>query len=388
MFDETFDDIVAGFYRAAAGEQAWSDALRPFKRAVAATAIHLHAVDEREVRVVFSHLASDLPAEAEVDYVCRFHHIDPRARLVMGLQPGQWMHCWEHFDPAFVAADPFYQQFLIPYGGRYVSGVKLLQDEALHVVLGVHRGHGSQPLAGDEIVVCKRLAQHMAQALQLHRRQLQQRSEGRLGMELLARLRAPVLLVDPDRRILACNPAARDLLGRNAAVVENQGRVQGRSALDDRDLLAALGRVTRDGTQPGGPAAIDRVFVRLRGIRAAGDALGVYLVALRPGETLGAFGERTLAMLLLHEAGSRLDLDPFIVAAAFELTPAEARVALAVAGGHATEAIAQRHGASIHTVRSQLATIFQKTGTARQADLVSLLASMPIAAVGPATGHP
>ena len=110
-------------------------------------------------------------------------------------------------------------------------------------------------------------------------------------------------------------------------------------------------------------------------------ALGLYLYALRPRETLYAFGDQPLAMLLLHEPGHRVELDPFVVAAAFDMTPGESRGAVAMAQGKSLEPIAQRHAVTINTVRSQLQTILDKTGTTRQAELVSLLAALPMAAL-------
>jgi len=57
-----------------------------------------------------------------------------------------------------------------------------------------------------------------------------------------------------------------------------------------------------------------------------------------------------------------------------KLTPAEARIALGIARGDALAAIAKAHGISIATVRTQLKSVFAKTGTHRQAQLVALLA--------------
>jgi hypothetical protein len=39
MTDDCFDDIVAGFYRAAAGDIGWIEALTPFQRALSAWAV-------------------------------------------------------------------------------------------------------------------------------------------------------------------------------------------------------------------------------------------------------------------------------------------------------------------------------------------------------------
>ncbi len=57
----------------------------------------------------------------------------------------------------------------------------------------------------------------------------------------------------------------------------------------------------------------------------------------------------------------------------FKLSKAEARVAKLLAEGLAPRTIADRLHVSIHTVRSQLQSIFQKTDTCRQAELTSLL---------------
>jgi DNA-binding CsgD family transcriptional regulator len=60
----------------------------------------------------------------------------------------------------------------------------------------------------------------------------------------------------------------------------------------------------------------------------------------------------------------------------FELTPAEARIAVRVGAGEDLVSIADELGIAKETARRQLASVFQKTGVNRQAELVSLLASL------------
>jgi DNA-binding CsgD family transcriptional regulator len=381
MTDDCFDDIVAGFYRAATGDIGWIEALTPFQRALSAWAVYLHGIDLSRDCIAFGYNASDLPAEVELDYIRAYHRIDPRAAIVIGLEPGQWLHCWEHFDDDFVATDPFYQEFLIPHGGRYVSAVKLLQTSSTSVFLGVHRGRGSRTLDATEIAFCRRLGRHLAEALVLHDATLKQRNQGRLGAELLTRLRAPVVLIDDQRRVHHANPAAHALLQDGCSVVASSGRLYCRRPSDDSALVQGLRGLFRTDDIGAEAAPVDKVFLRANA-SSGHAALGLYLYALRPTDTLQAFGPQPLAMLLLHTLGAHLELDPFVVAAAFDLTPAEARVAVATAHGASVDQIAHRHGVSHHTVRSQLRIVFRKTGAARQAELVSLLASLPPVAIG------
>jgi DNA-binding CsgD family transcriptional regulator len=60
----------------------------------------------------------------------------------------------------------------------------------------------------------------------------------------------------------------------------------------------------------------------------------------------------------------------------FGLTPAEVRLAQAIFEGASVRQIAARFGISSNTVRVQLASIFAKTHTNRQADLVALLSRL------------
>ena len=57
----------------------------------------------------------------------------------------------------------------------------------------------------------------------------------------------------------------------------------------------------------------------------------------------------------------------------FGLTPSETRLAQLLACGDTVEEVAQALGVKLTTVRSQLAVIFSKTGTHRQAKLVAIL---------------
>lgn len=64
-----------------------------------------------------------------------------------------------------------------------------------------------------------------------------------------------------------------------------------------------------------------------------------------------------------------------ILAALFDLTPAEARLATALASGRSTQEAAMEIGIAVKSARSYLERIFRKTGTNRQSQLVALLKS-------------
>jgi DNA-binding CsgD family transcriptional regulator len=69
--------------------------------------------------------------------------------------------------------------------------------------------------------------------------------------------------------------------------------------------------------------------------------------------------------------------DPAILIDAFDLTPSEATLAIDLLCGLSVGEVAVKQGRSIATVRTHLASILAKTGTARQSGLVRLLSRLP-----------
>lgn len=62
----------------------------------------------------------------------------------------------------------------------------------------------------------------------------------------------------------------------------------------------------------------------------------------------------------------------------FGLSAAEARLARAICHGNSVEEYARDQGLRLPTVRTQLSSVFHKTGTERQATLVRLIAGIPV----------
>jgi DNA-binding CsgD family transcriptional regulator len=64
----------------------------------------------------------------------------------------------------------------------------------------------------------------------------------------------------------------------------------------------------------------------------------------------------------------------------FDLSPAEAKVARAIAAAKPIDALSQSLKLSKETIRSQLKAVFAKTGVTRQAELVALLSGSHLSA--------
>jgi DNA-binding CsgD family transcriptional regulator len=174
----------------------------------------------------------------------------------------------------------------------------------------------------------------------------------------------PALLLDDERRVLRVTPALTGLLGAEALDIRG-GRLYAHSPPHDVRLQALVAQATaRDRPR----SAATQVARRSR--------KAPYVVTAFPLP-------RTAPLLAPAEAAALLTIvDPVVAprwpanlwCEAFGLTPREGELAILLMTGHSLESAAAAQGTTLHTVRVQLRRLFAKTGTARQADLIRLLA--------------
>ena len=370
-----YDSIVEDIYRAGSGLQPW---LRPIERIADifdAWAVQLLGVNKQTGVMSFSFEAGSAPPAGAIEYLRHYHRIDPRLGKFLPAPLGDWFACEEHFDEAFVAASPFYQDYLIPLGARYLYGSKLHDDENSTVLIGHLSRTGNPPLDAGEKEAFRRLSSHLRKALNM--KEALEAAAGRqsVGAELLEKVRQPMILIDNQRRITYRNRNAAELLARRQIVLDLDGVLTCRDADSDLDLTVAMRNL---GLVPistlGDQVALqDRRVLRIK--RKDGHQVAATLIALRPESTMGSFGRIPQALFTVFEPGAPVDIDPFILSTTFDLTPAEARVAAMIVGGSSPERCADEFNVKISTVRSQLVSIYRKTGATGQADLVRMILS-------------
>jgi DNA-binding CsgD family transcriptional regulator len=145
------------------------------------------------------------------------------------------------------------------------------------------------------------------------------------------------------------------------------GRLSAIDKIADEDLQRLIREVG-----PGGYSLkrhIDAPFAPLP--RPGGGPLAVYAMPLI-AETPDLF-QRANAILVIVDPDANREVRSDFLARAYRLTPAELRLANALAKGSDVKEISELFSISLHTARTQLKSLMAKTGTSRQSDLIALL---------------
>jgi len=309
--------------------------------------------------------ATTLPLQGGADFANYYISIDPRVSILRDTVIDEWSCCHNSFDQNFVSHNEFYQDFFIRQGARYSMCAWVDDNEDYHSVLGVLRAVGQQPFDHVNQLAAQRFSSHLQRALRLQRHTQSLYTKAELGARAIDALAMSMLIVDGKGVILHLNIGAEHLLNRGfCGLISKAGRLSA-SHLPNKSRLAVL---IAEAT--GYPAMGGAMFL------SGEETRQVFVTPLPAASPFTRDWQMPLALVLVIEDGISLSMLQ-LLGSLYNLSPAELRVASALLVGKSPEEYAQEAGVTLNTVRSQLKSLFSKTGTRRQSELVAVLSRVP-----------
>ncbi|MFW2852842.1 helix-turn-helix transcriptional regulator [Sphingomonas sp. TX0543] len=275
------------------------------------------------------------------------------------LRDGEWL------DRDVLRATPYFNEFLRPIRAEHSMMIRLGLDDTVVSNLSLARREARGAFQSSEVARARRYQTHIMQALRTARRlKIDQAALDQLDI-LLASTDQALIFLDRDLRVRRMTAAAERRLFDSGIL----RLVNDRLAIPDdaqNARLQSLLQAAALAQDSGAPIFLSPV--------PGAVSIGLRTIPLGP-RSMAAHSSEPFVLLsafdpVVEKAAPTRELD---LRNRFRLTAAEARVAMAIADGLSIREVAERIDVSIHTVRAQLGTIFAKTGTHRQADLVRLL---------------
>jgi DNA-binding CsgD family transcriptional regulator len=355
--DEGYRELETIIYEAAVVPELWPAALAKLSAAGNAAGAALVCVNERGV-----HMTTD-PVLAEVGkrfvnegWMARNSRGNSViARGLVGLP--RFVTEEDYFEPGQELTDPMINELFRPAGFGWAAGFLVQLPHGDIVILNVEQYWDRGPIRGADLARYDSLYPHLARAAMLSGRSDFERV--RTAIDTLAAVGLPGVAVTPTGRVVLAND---DFAAATATWTTGGSDVL---RLHDRVAAAQL------------TEALDSIHltqsqrsIPLRS--AAGGAITAVLHAIPIRRAAHDIFGSAAAIVVLTEP-KRGTADSTLIQAMFDLTPAELSIARALADGQTVAAMAIATGRSIHTVRNQLKTLMEKTGSSRQVELVLMM---------------
>jgi DNA-binding CsgD family transcriptional regulator len=363
---EVLTDLVGAIYDTVLDRAAWPNVLRRLSLFVpgAASAVFWEDGASQRGDVFFHHgIPEHYKALYFGEYVRRNPITVPRFFVEMGepVATGDLVPYDEFLQTTF------YREWAKPQGLVDFVSVTLERVGLKAAMFGVFR-HARHGLVDEDARRRMRLlTPHIRRAVLISKLLDFKRGEAETFAETLDALRAAVILVDAGGRIVHANAAGHALL-RDGRVVK---AVNGRFTAGALAADARLRRIFR----AAGDEAIGAQGVALPLTGEAGERHVAHILPLtsrarrQTGRTLAA-----VAAIFIQKPAFEAPSAPVAIAEAYGLTMTELRVLLAIVEVGGAPEVAATLGIAPSTVRTHLGRVYAKTGVARQADLVKLVA--------------
>ncbi len=220
----------------------------------------------------------------------------------------------------------------------------------------------------EQIRTIKRLSPHIRQFARVRHLMANADALGASLAQLCENGRAGIIQLDRRGRILEANDRARETLLKGDGLRDEKGvLVAGHQ--ENAELQRLLARALPPyGVQgAGGSMKIARRFNR------APLALEIHPVRMMGTDHRG---RQVAALALVVDPVARHGVEPDLAAEVLGLTPAEGRVAVALAAGQTVAGVAASLGCAESTAKTHLKSVYRKLGIRKQTELVRRVLSL------------
>lgn len=269
-------------------------------------------------------------------------------------------------------SNPYYKALLEPNGLFDAVSIALARDQTMFSVVTLGRLESAGEFTMDEMETLRLLAPHLRRAVvisQLFERKTAIASTFAATLDAIA---AGVVIVDEHLGIIHANAAAENGLQSGDPLSSRNGRLHLQHPTTHGVLASAVAQAARD------EVALERRSIGIPTRRRDGSPAVLRVLPLRYGELRPGLAPSAVAAVFIAEAAGPPQLPADALAVLYDLTPAETRVFELIVAGRTLAEVATQLGVSLTTVKSHLGRVFEKTGCGRQAELVSIAASVTL----------
>lgn len=259
--------------------------------------------------------------------------------------------------------DDFCHDANMPFGCQTV----LLNQGGLLIGLATLRSYDDGPTSEEDRTIFSDIAPHVLAAARMQRSL--ENEAARLVAGSLDALSAAAFLCDRRGRVGAMTAAAETMISEGGLIALRDGELCASQMAENRELRAMIDQMLTSNDSAPAPRSLwlgmNKPIARRR-----------LCEAFRLPRREFSFGFDPHLLVTVRTASDISAAERDAIRKLLGLTTAEAEIAMMMAEGLPRETIAVRRGTSTGTVSVQIKRLFEKTSTAREAELVALVRRM------------
>jgi hypothetical protein len=304
---------------------------------------------------------------SQADYLTHYSKIDRFRVIQEAAGCGAFALLSDRLPARVLAHDEWYNDFVLKGGIRDVLGTKLHENKSHMVIVGLHRAIGDPRPIPDDAVALRMIMAPMQNAARLHLGLISIGFRSAITRDRLDHLTAGVIFTDGSGRIIETNQAGEAILRLGDGLTMHTGQICARRKFETTKLAHLIANATA--TSEAGLSAGCMLIARDGGLPS-------YVVRVAPVRARSA-GYNLPAAMILVSVPDESFISERELADLYGLSPAESRLAIALARGKRLTGLVSEFGVQITTLRTQLRAVLKKFDVERQSDIVRVISHIP-----------
>jgi DNA-binding CsgD family transcriptional regulator len=305
------------------------------------------------------------------EYLTHYSKIDPFRVIQEKAPSGVLARVTERLPQSVLRNDEWYNDCVLKSGVCDILGTKLHESRSHMAIVGLYRAVGDVNPDPWDLGAVRALMPSLCNAASLHLGLIDMGYRSAIMRGRLDHDAAGVMFTDKDGRVIETNQAAERILRLADGLTIRNGQICARRSFETAKLAEFIAKAANSSHPSAGCLLIGR-----DGGRPA------YIVRIAP-VTAGLGGYDLPMAMVLVSAPDENRVSASELSELYGLSPAECRLAMAVAFGKRLNDLATEFGLQITTLRTQLSSILKKCEVERQSDLVRLISNIPVVRLTP-----
>lgn len=316
-------------------------------------------------------LASNMDPSAIEQYKEYFQFVSPFRAKVAGLKAGQFFSRRDECPDVEYERSELYNDFFRKYGIFQYEYYSLFSDTNLNGGINFSRPKSRPEFSIAERQTLNILLPHVRRAFELQQNFLTSCTTNLCMTDILNRLEHGVLIVDSTGRVIQMNASAEGILIRGDGLQLRNDTLLASLASENQLLKRLINVIFSEDITVKGLAALDMVVSRPSGLRPLHLSLFHFI-----HEEFEAKGNN-LAIVFIHDPEQKQTTSEETLISTYGLTPSEARLTSILSDGLSVNEASDVLNIQPNTVRTHLKSIYSKTDTNRQSELIRLILKGP-----------
>ena len=269
-----------------------------------------------------------------------------------------------------------YLDWMKPHGIYHVGGAQLVDTDSHKAGIAILRDEKAGVWTDGDLRVIDEILPHLRRALNIHSEFTFLRLKQDALLKGLDRLVIGLILYDRTGQPVYINPTAHAIIESHPGMMLQDGDLFLTNADDEKNLRKTIIDTAAIDPEDSWKQSV-AIGITHPDVEAPLPLLVTPMHANLITSDLDYDGAKVAVFLSDPNMQQPISIDNLV--SVYRLTPSEAQVAISLANGHSIDEIADSSNHSSHTIRSQLKSVFRKTGVSRQSELIKLLLTGPFA---------